>query len=84
MAWREIKHDGYLMFGAFKSQILAVVGLDGDNDISPIAWAVVEMENTQSWAWFIKLVNEDLGMDRGPNSWILMTDLQKVPLNYTP
>ncbi|GAA0156470.1 hypothetical protein LIER_13966 [Lithospermum erythrorhizon] len=70
--------------GAFKSQILAVVGLDGDNDISPIAWAVVEMENTQSWAWFIKLVNEDLGMDRGPNSWILMTDLQKVPLNYTP
>ncbi|GAA0142515.1 hypothetical protein LIER_03398 [Lithospermum erythrorhizon] len=43
--------DGCFLKGAFKGQILAVVGLDGDKNIYPIAWAVVEVENTHSWTW---------------------------------
>ncbi|GAA0157695.1 hypothetical protein LIER_14907 [Lithospermum erythrorhizon] len=37
--------------GAFKGQILADVDLDAENGIYPVAWAVVEVENTDSWTW---------------------------------
>ncbi|GAA0186894.1 hypothetical protein LIER_34182 [Lithospermum erythrorhizon] len=41
--------DGCFLKGAFKGQILAVVALDVDNGIYPVTWAVVEVENTDSW-----------------------------------
>ncbi|GAA0155316.1 hypothetical protein LIER_13073 [Lithospermum erythrorhizon] len=69
--------DGCFLKGAFKGQILAVVALDADNGIYPIAWVVVEVQNTDSWTWFMRLLKEDLMMDREPDSWILMTDQQK-------
>ena len=36
----------------FGGQMLAVVGKDGDDQMYPIAWAVVESENNDSWEWF--------------------------------
>ncbi|GAA0150924.1 hypothetical protein LIER_09756 [Lithospermum erythrorhizon] len=39
--------------------------------------AVVEVENTDSWTWFVQLLKEDLMIDSEPDSWILMTDQQK-------
>ncbi|GAA0174253.1 hypothetical protein LIER_41683 [Lithospermum erythrorhizon] len=47
--------DGCFLKGAFKGQLLATVGVDGDNGIYPIAWAVVEVENTESWTWALKM-----------------------------
>ncbi|GAA0147093.1 hypothetical protein LIER_06879 [Lithospermum erythrorhizon] len=41
--------DGCFLKDAFKDQILASVGLDGNNGIYPMAWAVVEVENKESW-----------------------------------
>ncbi|GAA0156960.1 hypothetical protein LIER_14326 [Lithospermum erythrorhizon] len=55
--------DGCFLKGFFKGQILAAVGLDAYNCIYHIAWAVVEVENTQSGTWFVNLLHEDLGMD---------------------
>ncbi|GAA0148027.1 hypothetical protein LIER_07577 [Lithospermum erythrorhizon] len=72
--------DGCFLKGAFKGQILAVVGLVADKDIYPVAWAVVEVENTDSWTWFVRLLKEDLMMDREPDSSILMTDQQKIAI----
>ncbi|GAA0174638.1 hypothetical protein LIER_41760 [Lithospermum erythrorhizon] len=40
--------DGCFLKGVFKGQILAIVGLDADNRIYPIAWVVIEVENTDS------------------------------------
>ena len=35
---------------------MSVVGKDGNNQMFPIAWPVVEGENQASWTWFI--INE--------------------------
>ena len=43
----------------------------------PIAWAVVEGENHDSWTWFIKLLMQDLGSFDGLG-WTVISDQQKV------
>ena len=53
------------------------VGKDGNNQIFPIAWAVVEGENQTSWTWFIQLLMRDLGISDGLG-WTMISDQQKV------
>ncbi|CAN1784053.1 hypothetical protein LINPERHAP1_LOCUS16467 [Linum perenne] len=43
----------------------------------PIAWAVVESENTVNWDWFIQSLAADLGITNSPE-WTWMSDKQKV------
>lgn len=45
-----------------------------------IAWLVVEIENKDSWRWFLTLLLEDIGSveDMG---WTFMSDQQKVDAN---
>jgi hypothetical protein len=43
----------------------------------PIAWAVVEKENKDSWMWFLKLLKDDLDTSDG-NGFALISDQQKV------
>ncbi|GAA0146633.1 hypothetical protein LIER_42915 [Lithospermum erythrorhizon] len=69
--------DGCFLKEAFSGQLLAAVAHDADNGSYLIAWAVVEVENIESWKWFIKLLKEDLHMDQKLESWVLMTDQQK-------
>ncbi|GKV29364.1 hypothetical protein SLEP1_g38299 [Rubroshorea leprosula] len=38
--------------GMFKGTILATVARDGNNQMFPIAWAVVDSESTSSWTFF--------------------------------
>ncbi|XP_078442368.1 uncharacterized protein LOC144712064 [Wolffia australiana] len=59
-----------------KGQLLSAVGKDGNNQMFPIAWAVVEGENQASWTWFIQLLMNDLGMVDG-NGWTIISDQQK-------
>ncbi|KAK8561913.1 hypothetical protein V6N12_048968 [Hibiscus sabdariffa] len=42
--------DGCYLKGDFKSEILVALGRDGNNQIFPVAWAVVEVENRETWA----------------------------------
>lgn len=46
--------------GNFGGQLLAAVGIDGNDSIFPIAHAIVETESNASWSWFLKLLGEDL------------------------
>lgn len=48
---------------------------DGNNQMFPIAFAVVEGETKESWAWFFKLLLEDIGTEQ---RWTFMSDQQKV------
>ena len=66
--------DGCFLKGAFKGQLLAAIGSNGNNGIYPIAWAVVEVENTSNWTWFVRLLKEDFMMDERESDWLLMTD----------
>ncbi|GJV75696.1 hypothetical protein Tco_1507280 [Tanacetum coccineum] len=51
--------------GACQGELLAAIGRDGNNQIYPIAWAVVQVESTESWEWFIKSLTKDLGLADG-------------------
>ena len=36
------------------------MGRDGNNNIFPAAWSVVETENEETWTGFLKLLVDDL------------------------
>ncbi|CAN1130544.1 hypothetical protein LINPERHAP2_LOCUS5884 [Linum perenne] len=42
----------------------------------PIAWAVVEGENRDSWGWFITILQEELNLGDG-SGWSIISDQQK-------
>ena len=43
-----IGFDGCFLKGASCGELLTAIGRDGNNQIYPIAWAVVEVENTEN------------------------------------
>ncbi|GKB45574.1 mutator type transposase [Tanacetum coccineum] len=53
--------DGCFMPDPWTSQILTSVGVDPNNRIYPVAYAIVEVESKASWCWFLNLLGEDLG-----------------------
>ncbi|XP_019166889.1 PREDICTED: uncharacterized protein LOC109162659 [Ipomoea nil] len=68
--------DGCFLKGKLKGEILSAVGRDGNNQMYPIAWAVVEIENNSSWSWFLNLLKTDLEIEDS-TQWTLMSDQQK-------
>lgn len=50
---RVVGLDGCFLKGAFKGQLLCAIGRDANNQMHPIAWAIVEVESYDSWYWFI-------------------------------
>ena len=65
--------DGCFLKTETKGQLLSAVGRDRNNQMFPIAWAVVEGENQDSWTWFIKLLMQDLGIFDGLG-WTVISD----------
>ena len=45
--------DGAFMKGPFPGQLLTAVSIDPNNGIYPLAYGIVETENTDSWTWFL-------------------------------
>ncbi|XP_049354774.1 uncharacterized protein LOC125819371 [Solanum verrucosum] len=68
--------DGCFLKGVSKGQLLVAVCKDGNNQMLPLAWAVVEVENKFTWAWFVKLLKEDLQLGDGTDLTIIL-DMQK-------
>ncbi|XP_074301116.1 uncharacterized protein LOC141632468 [Silene latifolia] len=68
--------DGCHLKAAYPGLCLVAVGLDGNNNIYPVAWAIVEVQNGESWCWFLRLLMEDFGMEEGLGITI-MSDRQK-------
>uniref|UniRef100_A0A803PCL0 Uncharacterized protein n=1 Tax=Cannabis sativa TaxID=3483 RepID=A0A803PCL0_CANSA len=54
--------DGCFLKGYCKGMLLATIGIDANNSMFPLAYTVVEKENTDSWTWFLGLVKEDLNV----------------------
>ncbi|VVA24686.1 PREDICTED: LOC18777017 isoform, partial [Prunus dulcis] len=57
-------------------QILTAIGVDGNNGMFPLAYAVVEIESKSSWIWFLELLIADLGIQNGL-AWVFISDKQK-------
>ena len=75
---RVIGLDGCFLKGPMKGELLSAVGRDANNQIYPIAWAVVEYENKNSWAWFLGHLQKDIRIPYGAEGWVFITDKQKV------
>ncbi|KAG5592342.1 hypothetical protein H5410_042856 [Solanum commersonii] len=60
---RKMFQSFYICFDALKKgiqsvsrgQLLVVVCKDGNNQMLSLAWAIVEVKNTFTWKWFVKL-----------------------------
>lgn len=71
--------DGCFLKTFLGGMLLCAVGRDGNNQMYPIAWAVVEAENNDSWSWFLENLKKDLRGFGGENCTI-SSDQQKVIL----
>ncbi|CAI9260848.1 unnamed protein product [Lactuca saligna] len=71
--------DGAFMKGPYPGQVLTVVGLDSNNGIYPLAYAIVESENKSSWSWFLECLGEDLELSTNSN-FTFIYDRQKFNL----
>ncbi|KAJ0715308.1 putative transposase, mutator type, MULE transposase domain-containing protein [Helianthus annuus] len=68
--------DGCFLKGPFPGQILSAVAPDGNSGIYPVAYALVEAENKDSWTWFFQLLGQDLGLNASSN-FTFVSDRQK-------
>ncbi|GKB86187.1 60S ribosomal protein L34 [Tanacetum coccineum] len=57
--------DGCFLKGTCRGELLTAMGRDGNNQMFPIAWAVVNVENTDNWEWFLACLCEDLRLNCG-------------------
>ncbi|GJS87131.1 hypothetical protein Tco_0769767 [Tanacetum coccineum] len=69
-----ISLDGCHLKGKFNGVLVAATGIDGNNSIFPVAYGVLESENTKSWTWFLNLLKEAIGT---PNGLVISSDMQK-------
>ena len=79
--WKEgcrriIGLDGCFIKGYHTGKLLTAVGVDPNNQMYPIAYALVESECRDSWEWFLELLGKDLEIN---NSYAIVwiTDKQK-------
>ncbi|XP_071917224.1 uncharacterized protein [Coffea arabica] len=56
--------------------LLTAVGIDANDCIYPIAYAVVEIENKSSWKWFVEFLKHDLCIHE-QKTWTFISDRQK-------
>nr|XP_043639243.1 uncharacterized protein LOC122610313 [Erigeron canadensis] len=68
--------DGAFMKGPYPGQVLTFVGVNSNNGIYPIAYAVVEVENRDSWTWFFEYLGDDFELATNSN-FTFITDIQK-------
>ena len=74
---RIIGLDGCFLKGQCKGELITTIGRDGNNQVFPIAWAVVDVENKANWKWFLELLCDDLGLQLGGGLSII-SDQHKV------
>ncbi|KAL0430869.1 UNVERIFIED_CONTAM: hypothetical protein Sradi_0712900 [Sesamum radiatum] len=68
--------DGCFLKTYFKGQLLVAIGRDGNDNIVPIAIAVVPVENRQTWQWFLEELLDDI-RGLGTAKWSFILDRQK-------
>ncbi|WVZ48634.1 hypothetical protein U9M48_000055 [Paspalum notatum var. saurae] len=60
----------------YENEATRMIAKDANNQMYPIAWAVVEKENNDSWDWFCDLLFRDIDVEDGLD-WVFISDQQK-------
>jgi hypothetical protein len=53
--------DGTFLVGKYRGTLLIAISCDTNNKLVPLAFALVERENNDSWGWFLRLVRIHVG-----------------------
>ncbi|WVZ19758.1 hypothetical protein V8G54_007080 [Vigna mungo] len=69
--------DGCFLKGKYGGELLTVVERDANEQILPITYVVVEVENKDSWTWFLEPLIEDLGGEVVCASCTFISDQRK-------
>lgn len=64
--------------GQFRGELLTIIGKNPNDQMLPLAYAIVEVENKEIWMWFLELLIEDLRSNEECLSRTFMRDQQKV------
>uniref|UniRef100_K3ZBZ3 SWIM-type domain-containing protein n=1 Tax=Setaria italica TaxID=4555 RepID=K3ZBZ3_SETIT len=73
--------DGTFLTGKYKGTLMMAVGVDPEQQLVPLAFALAESENNESWSWFMKLVRRHV---LGPSRIVCMiSDRHHGLLNCT-
>ena len=70
--------DGCFIKLSTGQQILATTGRDGNNNIFPIAFGVVDKEETATWLWFLTQLKYCIGEGGKFGNYTIISDRQKV------
>ena len=62
---RMIQVDGTWLYGRYSHILLIVVTQDGDNNIFPDAFAIVEQESAEAWNFFLTNLREHVVREDG-------------------
>ncbi|KAL2931456.1 Protein FAR1-RELATED SEQUENCE 6 [Bienertia sinuspersici] len=68
--------DGYHLKGNFNGCLLSAIALDANQQIFPIAYAVVSEESKDSWTYFFRCLRTALA-DSRRDDWTFMSDRMK-------
>ena len=69
--------DGTFLRGYARGILLTAIGIDADDSMYSLAFAITQKENTYNWKWFLNLLKNSL--ESGDESILtLMFDFQKV------
>jgi hypothetical protein len=74
--------DGCFIKLSTGQQILAATGRDGNNNIFPIAFGVVDKEETSSWTWFLTQLKCCIGEASQFGPYTIISDRQKVSTDF--
>ncbi|GJV36796.1 hypothetical protein Tco_1409273 [Tanacetum coccineum] len=55
----------------YESELLTAMGRDSNNQMFPMAWAVVSIENSENWLWFLSHLGSDFNLAMGAYLTIL-------------
>nr|XP_043633609.1 uncharacterized protein LOC122604809 [Erigeron canadensis] len=58
-----ISIDGTHLYGKYKGKMMIAMGVDGNNQILPLAFAIVENESFASWNWFLSHIKRHVVKD---------------------
>nr|KAJ0226743.1 hypothetical protein LSAT_V11C100045490 [Lactuca sativa] len=66
--------DACHLKGKFNGVLAVARSIDHNNGMFPVAYGVLEVENTQSWYWFLTSLNKAIGT---PNGHVISSHMQK-------
>ncbi|XP_019158450.1 PREDICTED: uncharacterized protein LOC109155176 [Ipomoea nil] len=73
----ETGQERFLRIGS-GGMLLTAVGVDANDSLFPLAYAIVEGEKRESWSWFLKFLAEDLGITKDTEQdYTFISDKQK-------